>query len=210
MEVKPQLLFSKVGHKRHAPKVNSFIWARKILNKNNINNVKEVILITLPRVLGYVFNPVSFYFCYDKNENLKAVICEVNNTFKETHIYLCKPEKGDSIEDNDWLESKKMFHVSPFFKREGYYQFRFSSKKENLGIWINYFDNDNTKLLSTSVVGQFVEASKSNLRKAFWNYPLITFKTIFLIHWQAVKIISKKIRYIPKPKQLKDNITQTK
>ncbi len=170
----------------------------------------EVVLVTMPRVLGYVFNPVSFFYCYDTNQNLCAVICEVNNTFGESHSYLClPPDNKNQISDGDILEGKKMFHVSPFIDRTGQYKFRFSQKKEALGVWIDLIDDNDAPFLLTAVSGKMAEFNVQNTRKAFFLYPLVTFKAIFLIHWQAIKLMIKGIKYIPKPLQFKNKITHT-
>lgn len=174
-------------------------WVRGLLEENQIKFEGEVVLITLPRILGYVFNPVSFYFCLDENCLLRAVICEVNNTFGETHTYICAKENGEEIGSNDFLESKKLFHVSPFLEREGKYKFRFNYSPEKLGIWIDLYDKNGNKKLITSMVGKFEELNRNSLRKAFWSYPLITLKTIFLIHWQALKLVFRFIDIILKP-----------
>lgn len=184
-------------------------WARDRLQEYGVKGVEEIILITLPRVLGYVFNPVSFYFCISKEQELKAVICEVNNTFGETHIYICANGNNQSITADEWLQADKLFHVSPFLERAGHYKFRFDYKKDKLGIWIDFYDAEGNKKLITSLVGKFEDITKQNLRKAFWKYPLITFKTIVLIHLQAIKLVFKKIKYISKPEQQKDKASST-
>ncbi len=167
----------------------------------------EIFLITMPRVFGYVFNPVSFFCCYDKNQNLRSVICEVNNTFGETHSYLCSPQNGEIIQDGDIITGQKLFHVSPFIKREGTYEFRFSLTNSKIGIWINHLDDDTETLLLTSVTGNWADLSKKTAAKAFCLYPLVTFKAIFLIHYQAIKLIFKGIKYVPKPLQRKNKIS---
>jgi len=168
----------------------------------------DVMMIALPRIFGYVFNPVSFFYCYDKSETLRAVICEVNNTFGETHSYLCLA--GDNGFDNgDFIKSDKIFHVSPFIERQGSYQFRFQDLTDKLGIWINHLDHKNEMLLLTSLTGNFAPLNTENVNKAFWRYPLVTFKAIVLIHWQAVKLVLKGIKYIRKPIQLKTRISKT-
>lgn len=185
-------------------------WARDILNENGITKADgEVILITMPRVLGYVFNPVSFWYCFDKEKILRAVICEVNNTFGETHSYICALEDQREITQNDILTGKKVFHVSPFLEREGSYKFRFALQQDKMGSWINFYDAKNRKKLLTSLNGNFTDLSKTAVLKAFWGYPLVTLKAIGLIHWQAVKLFLKKAEYVPKPVQLKDKITRT-
>lgn len=182
-------------------------WVKNILKENSLKINGEIILITLPRVLGYVFNPVSFYFCFDENQQLKAVISEVNNTFGETHIYICVKENNENINHDEWLEAEKIFHVSPFLERAGKYKFRFNYKADKLGIWIDFFDENGNKKLITSLLGEFQEMNSKSLSKAFWGYPLITFKTIILIHWQALKLAFKKVKYIVKPEQLDKKIS---
>lgn len=259
MEIGPQIFFSKVMHKRLAPKVNQFtygvyyivsplskidqlsdgwrfgvnqsailsfhdkdhgdrsgrsleIWIRNILDTHQINEADgEIILISMPRVFGYVFNPISLWLCLDKKQQIRAVLCEVNNTFGETHSYLCVKEDHSSITPNDWLRAEKLFHVSPFFEREGNYHFRFAYEGKNLGIWIDYYDAANSeKKLLTSLVGTLKPYNRTNLRTAFWRCPLVTMKTISLIHWQALKIVLKGIKYVSKPKQNKKRLSITK
>lgn len=186
-------------------------WIRDILTEHSLNDmVDDIVLVCMPRVLGYVFNPVSFWLCLDKDNGLRAVLCEVNNTFGETHSYLCTPKVGDIIHNDDWLEAKKLFHVSPFLNREGHYQFRFSRTDNKLGIWIDFYNADNQKQLVTSLMGGLEPLTQASLQSVFFKYPLITFKTIILIHWQALKLVAKGIHYVTKPKQLKDIITTTK
>ena len=188
------------------------IWIRTILSEHHINEANgEIILISMPRVFGYVFNPISLWLCLDKEKQIRAVLCEVNNTFGETHSYLCVKDDYSPITKNDWLEAEKLFHVSPFFEREGRYRFRFAYEGDSLGIWIDYYDpTKNNKQLLTSLVGTLKPYNRHNLRKAFWKYPLVTMKTISLIHWQALKIILKGIKYVSKPKQKKERLSITK
>jgi DUF1365 family protein len=185
-------------------------WIREILEVYDLNNItNEIILISMPRIFGYVFNPVSFWFCLDIDKNIRAVLCEVNNTFGETHYYLCANDKGKIINSDDYIETQKLFHVSPFLERKGYYKFRFDLKQNKLGIWIDFYNAQDKKQLITSLIGDLTPLNKKNLRKNFWKYPLITLKTICLIHWQALKIILKGIKYIPKPKLLKQKLSSS-
>ena len=186
-------------------------WIDDVLRNNDIHHkIDNIALVAMPRILGYVFNPISFWLCFNEKQELKAVLCEVNNTFGEKHNYLCVPKLHDSIHSDEWLEAEKLFHVSPFLKIEGKYKFRFSIKHKDFKIWINYYDKDNNKQLATSLVGVLSPLNKNALRHVFVSHPLITFKTIFLIHWQAMKLVAKKIKFIPKPKQLENNISKTK
>lgn len=182
-------------------------WIDEILQKYDVKDVDEVVLIAMPRIFGYTFNPVSFWMCLDASGSLKAVLAEVNNTFGETHSYLCVKEEGASITADDIFSDEKLFHVSPFLPREGGYQFRFDYRDEKLGIWIDYFI-DGKKMLATNLIGSFSPLTKPNLLKNFFRFPMLTFKVIALIHYQAFKIILKGIRYIPKPLQKNERLSK--
>lgn len=185
-------------------------WIRGILSRYGIDSADgEVFLVTLPRVLGYVFNPVSFWMCMDHAGQLRAVLCEVNNTFGETHSYLCFHHDQRPIGSDDILTGEKVFHVSPFLRRQGDYQFRFLFKEGVFGTWIDYQDQDGKKLL-TALTGRLVPYNRHSRRRAFWRYPLVTYRAIFLIHWQALKLIGKGVKYISKPIQFGTKISFTK
>ena len=101
-------------------------WIRALLEREGLDAADgEVWLQAFPRVLGYVFNPVSFWFCHDRAGALRAILCEVNNTFGETHHYLLAEPGGGPIPANAELAARKVFHVSPFCAIEGGYRFRF-------------------------------------------------------------------------------------
>jgi DUF1365 family protein len=189
---------------------NCELWIRSILIKhdNSLNDmIKEIYLLTMPRILGYIFNPVSFWFCTDDKDKIRAVLCEVNNTFGERHFYFCSHKNNEIIKPKDLMYADKIFHVSPFLKREGRYSFRFSFKHTSCGVWIDYFDRNGQKKLVTSISGKCHELSKKNINSFFWKYPLITIKTILLIHWQALKLKLKGIKYITKPEQIKQTLS---
>lgn len=186
-------------------------WAEKILNEYNLHEANgEITLICMPRILGYVFNPVSFWLCRDKNKNVRAILCEVHNTFGEKHTYICAHEDHRPIIQTDTLIAEKIFHVSPFIEREGHYKFKFKVEDDSFGAWIDLYDSNGDKKLITSLIGKFIPASKSNFRHVFWSYPLVTLKAISLIHWQALKIVLKGIKYISKPIQNKTKVSITK
>lgn len=185
-------------------------WIDGVLKTYGLDGIIEnVMLLSMPRVLGYVFNPVSFWLCFDKSGDLRAVLNEVHNTFGEHHSYLCVHEDFRVIGKDDWLEAKKLFHVSPFLEREGSYQFRFSIEDEKLGVWIDFYNKEGEKQLLTSLVGKLEPLTKASLREAFWKHPLVTLKAITLIHWQALKLVSKGIKYISKPKQYKEKVSRS-
>ncbi len=194
------------------------VWIRGILRDKNLDQlVKKIYLMTHPRVLGYVFNPVSFWFCCDENDDLIAVLAEVSNTFGENHNYLIFNSNHAPIEQNQWFVAKKEFHVSPFFNVEGVYKFRFifpkiskdllSKNAKNIAVEIDYFGNDGAKNLLTSVVCRRVQLNDFSLLRGFFVIPFMTMKVVFLIHWQAIKIIFKKVKYIKKPAPTAHKIT---
>ncbi len=186
-------------------------WAHDILGQHDIKNIDgEIVLVTMPRVFGYVFNPVSFWYCHDKDQKLRAVICEVNNTFGQTHSYICAHDDGKEITGDDVMTGQKVFHVSPFLQREGHYKFRFSQTPKKFAAWIDYYDAQNQKKLITALSGHYQDLDISAASKAFWRHPLITIKSIFLIHWQAVKLFAKKCQYVPKPVQNNDRTSRAK
>ena len=198
--------------KDYGPKDGSSIenWAWNILKNQQIDkNINKIFLFTHPRVLGYVFNPASFFFCLDQEEKLQAVIVQVSNTFGENHCYLVFNKDSSPILQNQWLEADKEFHVSPFFKIEGCYKFRFIFEQNKIAVWIDYFTNEKT-LLTSVICKKEVDFDYLNLILAFIKIPFMTFKIIILIHIQALKIVIKKIKYISKPEQKNSKITLTK
>lgn len=183
-------------------------WVIDILDEYKIapENRTEIVLLTLPRILGYVFNPVSFWFCLDKEKNLRAVVSEVSNTFDERHCYISFLPNQEPITQNHWLESDKIFHVSPFLEVEGSYKFRFAYGEKKLGVWIDYYKNEE-KILSTSMTGKREELSNRNLLAKFFRYPLLTIKVIALIHYQALKLFLKGVKYRVKPEPPKNEVS---
>jgi hypothetical protein len=197
--------------KSYGPRDNTplLIWIRALLKQNDLDRADgEVVLVTMPKVLGYAFNPVSFWLCHDKNDDLRAVLYEVNNTFGEHHFYLCAHKDQRVIKSDEILEAKKVFHVSPFLERNGFYKFRVSQAKGSFGVWVDYYGDDQEKILLTAVTGYKKNWSGGNFAKAFVCIPLETIKVVLMIHWQALKIWCKKIPYISKPKQYNKNITR--
>ncbi|SES71137.1 DUF1365 domain-containing protein [Thorsellia anophelis] len=198
-------------------------WANDILTKYSQPIWHDITLICMPRVLGYVFNPVSFWVCRDNDQAIKAVICEVNNTFGETHTYLCLPPSSThslspeeplnsdaKISPQNWLIADKCFHVSPFLPRQGEYHFRFDIQEISTYINIDYYQDKNTKTLITSLKGTFLPLTRKQRLIAFITCPLVTLKAIGLIHYQAIKILIKKIPFIKLPKQLSTHDSKTR
>jgi DUF1365 family protein len=175
-------------------------WVKSILRQYGLEQVVngEVLVVAMPRMFGYLFNPVSFWLCHDAKGALRAVISEVNNTFREAHYYISFHDDMRVIQADDWLQSSKIFHVSPFMKIEGEYQYRFIADPHRIAIWINYYV-DGKLMLETSLIGKRISLNSFNLLKYNLRYPLASMRVMGLIHWQAIKLISKRIKYHNKP-----------
>ena len=165
-------------------------WIRALLAREGIAADGEIWLQCFPRVLGYVFNPVSFWFCEDRHGRLKAVLAEVSNTFGERHTYLLRAEGA--------LEARKVFHVSPFFPVAGHYRFRFDEHAGRRLARIDYFD-ETGPLLYTSISGQPQPLTRARLAAACLTHPFMTFAIMARIHWQAVRLWLKRVPFFAKP-----------
>lgn len=166
----------------------------KILDKFNLSRlqVSKVVLFTMPKVLGYIFNPVSFWLCFDHEQQLYAVLAEVNNTFGERHGYLCYHNHKSSIVATDYIYRTKVFHVSPFCEITGHYQFKFNLAGERIEIAVDYYDGSKP-IITTSIVGVIKQFNDLNLLKYFLLYPFMTLKVIILIHYHALRLWLKKV-----------------
>ncbi len=175
---------------------DALAWLDETLRAEGITDADgEVWLHCYPRVLGYVFKPVSFWYCHRADGRLRAVLVEVNNTFGERHCYLLDaPAWGRE------LAARKVFHVSPFCAVEGRYRFRFllAPERARTVVRIDYED-DHGDLLRTSVSGTLAPATPERLRAALWRHPLLTFGVIARIHWQALRLWMRRVRINGKP-----------
>lgn len=182
-------------------------WVRTVLAQQQLGEADgEIVLVTMPRVLGFAFNPVSFWLCFDRAERLRAVISEVNNTFGERHFYVCRHEGHRPIAADDRIEAEKVFHVSPFMKVEGRYVFTFSYDAERLGVRIDLHDAEGL-ILTTSVAGPRQAATGGALARAFFGNPLLMLKVLGLIHYQALKLWLKGVAHFRKPPPPADAVT---
>ncbi len=181
-------------------------WLRHILSAHRITAPGPVYLLTQPRILGFVFNPVSFWYCHDEAGLLRAVLCEVNNTFGERHGYLLRAEDGGEITEETWLTCAKCFHVSPFFPVQGHYRFRFRPPSERTTVAIDYFQ-DQTLMLKTAISGQAQEFNARALWRCFWGWGWATALMVIRIHWQALILWRKGAHFHRKPEAPSKEIT---
>lgn len=194
--------------KDHGPRDGSPLlpWIEALLAEHGLPHDGEIMLQTFPRVLGYVFNPVSFWFCHDRDGRLVAILAEVNNTFGGTHSYLLH-RCGAALADGEELRAAKLFHVSPFNEVTGGYRFRFRREAAVEVAHIDY-DDDDGELLLTAISGKARPWSAAALLGAFLRMPLLTLGVIVRIHWQALKLWCKGVPFRgahPVPRSLQES-----
>ncbi len=171
-------------------------WLTELLAGEGVHDADgELWLHTYPRVLGYVFKPVSFWHCHRADGSLAAVVAEVNNTFGERHCYLLT---GPELAWGRELTAKKVFHVSPFCSVQGRYRFRFMRTATRVVARVDH-DDDAGALLQTSVSGTLEPITPAATRRAFWGQPLMTLGVIARIHWQALRLFAKRVPFFSKP-----------
>ena len=179
-------------------------WVIDNLKKNNIeSNEVKIKLLCYPRIFGYVFNPLSIFYVYDKNSDLIAVLYEVKNTFGEQHSYIFKTKKEQNLIQH---VCKKKFHVSPFIEMNCVYFFRLLKPGNKISVIIDVQDPDG-KILYASQDGVKSELNNNNLFKSYLKHPLMTFKIIITIHFEAFKLWIKGIKFIKKKLKIKNNIS---
>ena len=179
-------------------------WVKQNLKANNISteNIK-IKLLCYPRILGYVFNPLSVFFIYDKDERLISILYEVKNTFGEQHTYVFRVEDENKLIQNN---CKKKFHVSPFIKMDCNYFFKVLNPGEKLSVIIDQYD-EKGKILFASQDGIRSDLISMNLMISYLKHPLMTFKIISAIHFEAFKLWVKGIKFVKKKLKIKNNIT---
>lgn len=171
-------------------------WLTARLTKHGIHTpLHRARILAMPERLGYVFNPVCFWCCYNDTDQLFAVVCDVHNTFGEQHSYVCQV-----AEDQQWVTAEKVFHVSPFLPVEGQYRFCFEIKADRIAIKIHWMHNS-TLQLATSITGKLHPINPWVLCKQCLWMPVYAFKVMALIHYHALRLWLKKIRFYRKPPQ---------
>lgn len=177
-------------------------WIDNLLHAEGITDaLGEVWLHTYPRVLGYAFLPVSFWYCHRADGTLAALLAEVNNTFGGRHCYLLA---GPHLGFGQELVARKAFTVSPFCQVEGQYRFRFMrtglGAADGCGRTVARIEHDDLlgPLLLTSVSGALAPLTPARLRQALWRMPLLTLGVVLRIHWQALRLLAKRVPFFGK------------
>ena len=155
-------------------------------------------VLCLPRVLGYVFNPLSVFYCHRRSGELAAVVLEVSNTFGERHVYVVEatPGAGAQLVRQGCAKS---FFVSPFMGMDMTYDFRLAAPGETVATSILGRGPDGYPIIAAVFSGRRRTLDDRALVRAFFAHPLLTLKVIAAIHWEAVKLLAKGVRLRPKP-----------
>jgi hypothetical protein len=151
-------------------------------------------LLCFPRVLGFVFNPISIFFVYDADERLEVVIYEVNNTFGQTHAYVT-PATGQGDERQ---EAEKVFFVSPFYGVEGGYRFRLSPPTDSFDLVICKHQAGKTDFVAT-LNAERRDLTDAALMRLFFGMPLMTLGVVVAIHWEALRLWFKGAHFYHRP-----------
>jgi DUF1365 family protein len=182
-------------------------WVRDILHLRDLEIADgQILLLAQPRILGHVFNPVSFWLCHDTDGALRVVIAEVTNTFGDRHSYLCHKDDLSPISRSDVLAARKMFHVSPFQPVDGDYTFRFDIRPDKIGIWIDY-STGNEGLIAT-LTGTRAPLTTWRILRASVRRPFGSRRVLGLIHWQALKLWIKGAVYRSRPSPPPEEISR--
>lgn len=173
------------------------LWAEEVFAQAGLDQANlKVLLLTQPKVLGYIFNPVSFWLAYEGSD-LRAVIAEVSNTFGDRHSYLCALPDFAPITGRSKISAQKIFHVSPFQEIAGAYQFTFDIRPERIAIRIAH-ENGAEGVIAT-LVGNRKPLTTTGLITALLRRPLGAMRTITLIYWQAIWLKLKGAPYKTRP-----------
>jgi DUF1365 family protein len=180
------------------------LWVKKNLENNNIQTKDiKIKVLCYPRIFGFVFNPLSVFYVYNLENKLISILYEVKNTFGEQHTYIFKVTKDTNLIQNN---CPKKFHVSPFIKMHCNYFFRLLKPGNKISVIIDQYDSED-QILYASQDGVRSDFNTKYLLKSYLKHPIMTFKVILAIHFEAFKLWAKGIKFIKKKIKIKNNIT---
>ena len=200
------------GDGRAPAQGGALAWLDALLQSQGIADAHgEVWLQTYPRVLGYAFKPVSFWYCFrspDAGGGLRAIVAEVNNTFGERHCYvLDAPQWGQTV------RADKVFHVSPFCEVKGHYEFCFSVHRrdghDHISARVDHHAGADGLLLHTRITGALQPLNRKTLRHAMLGYPLMTLAVVWRIHSQALRLWRQRVPFFRKPERTGPVVTRS-
>lgn len=172
-------------------------YASRLVEDAGVERPERIQLLCYPRILGYVFNPLSVYYCYGAGGGLTALIYEVRNTFGERHTYVCPVEPGQASAGGIRQERTKIFYVSPFIDLGARYLFRMQPPGDEVRMRI--LETENGKpLLSATFSGTARPLTSAKLLGQIARLPFMTFKIMAAIHWEALKLWLKGAKYHPR------------
>lgn len=156
----------------------------------------KIMLLTNLAVLGYNFNPVSFYFCFDEGKNPLCAVAEISNTYHEMKMFFFGK---DELEGTNFKKRvQKHFYVSPFIDLDDFFDFNLKIPSEKLAFQIDDYDKEGDRFFISTLNGEQRPLTNSNMLRCFFAIPMIPLRIMWLIHWQALKLWIKKINYHPK------------
>jgi hypothetical protein len=187
------------GRGRGAP------WASEVLAAEGLP-VGNLMLLAQPRLFGHVFNPVAFWLAHDPSGHLRAVIAEVTNTYGDRHSYLCHRADRGPITREDTITATKIFHVSPFQPVQGHYDFRFDIRPDRVAIWIDYTAPGGG--LYTNLIGPRLPLTTAGILGSALRRPFGSRRVLALIHWQALRLWWKRVRFNPRPLPPREDVSR--
>ena len=190
----------------HGPRDGSplIAWVKKTLAEAKINIGSGTIkLLCYPRLFGYAFNPLSIFYCYGENLKLKAILYEVKNTYNEQHTYVFSASSSSNLILH---KCDKKFYVSPFMEMKTFYNFRLLNPGKILNVFIKQGDEEGT-LLTACQVGKKIEMSSKNLLFQFLKHPLMSFKIILAIHFEALRLWIKGVKLVKRKIKIRNNLS---
>ena len=180
------------------------LWVKKNLEKNNIQHKDiKIKILCYPRIFGFVFNPLSVFYVYNLEDQLISILYEVKNTFGEQHTYIFKVLKDSNLIQNN---CSKKFHVSPFIDMNCNYFFKLLKPGNKISVIIDQYDSKD-KILYASQDGIRSDFNTKYLIKSYLKNPIMTFKIIIAIHYEAFKLWAKGIKFIKKKIKIRNKIT---
>ena len=174
-------------------------WVEAELEKASVDRkASRICLLAMPRFLGYVFNPLSIYYCFDADERLFAAVYEVKNTFGEQHVYVLTVDESSGKANTGYRhQCDKDFYVSPFIEAKATYHFRLNVPRDDLRVFIRE-EIESGLLLIATLTGIRRKLTDGELVRQAFRHPFLTYKVIASIHIQALKLWLKGIRLQPR------------
>lgn len=167
------------------------------LKENGVDASKlQIKLLTNLNALGYNFNPVSFYFCFDEAESPICCVAEISNTYREMKLFFFGKEELDG--DRFKKITIKYFYVSPFIDHDDIFDFNLKIPGDKLEIKIDDVDKEGNRFFISTLKGKRKTLDNVSLLRCFFSIPLIPLQIMGMIHWQAFRLWLKKISFHPK------------